>query len=60
MYAAFMPPEGVDWNRMRKMSRDNVETAQPEELASLFAYLGSDEARYITGSIMVMDGGITA
>ncbi|MBU6330636.1 MAG: SDR family oxidoreductase, partial [Acidobacteria bacterium] len=60
MYAAFMPPEGVDWNRMRKMSRDNVTTAQPEELAGLFAYLGSDEARYITGSVMVMDGGITA
>ena len=60
MYGAFIPPDGVDWNRMRKMSRDNVETAQPEELAGLFAYLGSDEARYITGSVMVMDGGITA
>ena len=59
MYAAFMPPEGVDWNRMRKMSRDNVAAAVPAELASLYAYLGSDEARYITGSIMVMDGGIS-
>lgn len=59
MYAAFMPPEGVDWNRMRKMSRDNVAAAAPSELASLYAYLGSDEARYITGSIMVMDGGIS-
>jgi NAD(P)-dependent dehydrogenase (short-subunit alcohol dehydrogenase family) len=58
--ADLVMPDGVDWNRMRKMSRDNVETAQPEELAGLFAYLGSDEARYITGSVMVMDGGITA
>jgi NAD(P)-dependent dehydrogenase (short-subunit alcohol dehydrogenase family) len=29
-------------------------------MAGLYAYLGSDEARYITGSIMVMDGGTTA
>ncbi len=25
MYTAFVPPEGVDWNRMKKMSRDNVD-----------------------------------
>jgi NAD(P)-dependent dehydrogenase (short-subunit alcohol dehydrogenase family) len=60
MYSAFIPPDGADWGRMKKMSRDNVDVAAPEELASLFAYLGSDEARYITGSIMVMDGGITS
>jgi meso-butanediol dehydrogenase / (S,S)-butanediol dehydrogenase / diacetyl reductase len=34
--------------------------ATPEELASLFAYLASDEAAYFTGSVIVMDGGETA
>jgi NAD(P)-dependent dehydrogenase (short-subunit alcohol dehydrogenase family) len=60
MYTAFVPPEGADWNRMKKMSRDNVDPVSPEEMAGLYAYLGSDEARYITGSVVVMDGGITA
>jgi NAD(P)-dependent dehydrogenase (short-subunit alcohol dehydrogenase family) len=59
MYSAFIPPENADFNRMRKMSRDNVEVAKPAELASLYAYLGSDEARYVTGATMVMDGGIS-
>lgn len=59
MYSAFIPPEDADFNRMRKMSRDNVEVAKPAELAGLYAYLGSDEARYVTGSTLVMDGGIS-
>jgi len=59
MYAAFVPPENADFGRLKKMSRDNVEVAKPFELAGLYAYLGSDEARYITGSTMVMDGGIS-
>lgn len=57
--ASFMPPEGADWGRMRKMSRDNVPMSDPAELAGLYAYLGSDEARYITGATFVMDGGMT-
>ena len=57
--SSFMPPADADFGRMRKMSRDNVPMADPAELAGLFAYLGSDEASYITGSTMVMDGGMT-
>ena len=34
--------------------------AQPEEVAGLFAYLASDDAAYLTGSVYVMDGGETA
>ena len=31
--------------------------AQPEEIAGLFAFLASDEARYITGQVFTCDGG---
>jgi meso-butanediol dehydrogenase/(S,S)-butanediol dehydrogenase/diacetyl reductase len=34
--------------------------ARPEEIAALFAFLCSDEAAYMTGSVIVMDGGETA
>jgi NAD(P)-dependent dehydrogenase (short-subunit alcohol dehydrogenase family) len=33
--------------------------AEPEQLASLFAYVASDEASYMTGAIVSMDGGLT-
>ncbi len=34
--------------------------AEPEEQANLIAWIASDDARYMTGSIVSMDGGITA
>jgi NAD(P)-dependent dehydrogenase (short-subunit alcohol dehydrogenase family) len=34
--------------------------AAPEEVAALFAFLASDEAAYITGQTVVIDGGETA
>jgi NAD(P)-dependent dehydrogenase (short-subunit alcohol dehydrogenase family) len=59
LYGQFLPPEGVDWNRMKKMQRDGVAPAAPATLANTYAFLGSDEASYTTGSIVVADGGIS-
>ena len=34
--------------------------AQPDEIAAFVAFLLSDEARFITGAALAIDGGITA
>ena len=34
--------------------------ADPSEIAALFAFLASDDARYITGAVLAIDGGETA
>lgn len=47
-------------SEMLKACEDNVplgRLGEPEEVASLFAYLASDEASYITGQCFVIDGG---
>ena len=51
-------PEGGNMKRiMRYMSP--LGFCQPEDVASLYAYVGSDEAHYMTGSVVLMDGGMT-
>ena len=32
-------------------------TCEPEDIAELFAFLASDKARKVTGSLYTMDGG---
>ncbi len=55
---AFKVPHGVDMDFIRNLMTP-LGSAQPEEIASLVAYVASDEARYMTGSIVSMDGGLT-
>ena len=55
---AFVPPHDYDPVRMPGGTR--VEHSSPEEIADLVAYVASDEARFMIGSVVSMDGGITA
>jgi NAD(P)-dependent dehydrogenase (short-subunit alcohol dehydrogenase family) len=55
--AQFPPDMDVDlYTRMAGLRG----MAEPEEVAALFAFLASDEARSITGSIYTLDNGLTA
>ena len=55
---AFKIPEGADPKAIRKLMTP-LGNAQPEEVASLIAFIASDEGRYMTGSIVSIDGGLT-
>jgi len=57
--ASFGMPERVEPELMGKITSP-MGFGQPEDVAALFAYLASDEARYVTGSIMTIDGGMTS
>jgi len=51
-------PEGVHWKEFRKFMSP-IGNSTPEEIASTIAYLASDEARYVVGAIVAVDGGLT-
>jgi NAD(P)-dependent dehydrogenase (short-subunit alcohol dehydrogenase family) len=55
----FGVPEGGDFKKIFSIIPVQGACA-PEEIAGLFAYIASDEARNMTGSIVPLDGGITA
>lgn len=59
MIAGFTMPEGVNMKAFARVTSP-LGAAEPEELAGLIAYIASDDARYMVGSIVSMDGGITA
>lgn len=56
-FSAF--PDGANVKEMAKIMTP-LAMAEPEEIAAAFAYVASDEARFMTGSILSIDGGITA
>jgi NAD(P)-dependent dehydrogenase (short-subunit alcohol dehydrogenase family) len=51
-------PDGADATRLGKL-RTPWGTAETEEVAALIAFVASDEGRYMTGSIVSIDGGLT-
>jgi meso-butanediol dehydrogenase/(S,S)-butanediol dehydrogenase/diacetyl reductase len=58
MQGAFRIPEGADYQKIVKLITP-LGNAKPEEVASLVAFVASEEGRYITGSIFSIDGGLT-
>jgi NAD(P)-dependent dehydrogenase (short-subunit alcohol dehydrogenase family) len=58
MQRAFGIPRGADVSAISKLISP-LGNAQPEEVASLIAFVASDEGRYMTGSIVSIDGGLT-
>ena len=50
-------PPGADYKEMSKMMSP-MTTAEPIEMAEAFAYIASDVARYMTGNILSVDGGL--
>jgi NAD(P)-dependent dehydrogenase (short-subunit alcohol dehydrogenase family) len=51
-------PEGASFKDLRKVMSP-MGTSAPEEVAAVIAFVASDEARYMTGSIVSIDGGLT-
>lgn len=57
--ASFAPPSDPNYSLMKKLISPMGMT-KPETMAGVFAFVASSEASYMTGSIVTMDGGITA
>ncbi len=52
------PPGDVNWDLvMRNAPKLENGMCEPEDIAAMFAFLASDEARKITGSLFTVDGG---
>ena len=59
MIAGFTMPDGVNMKEFARVTSP-LGVAEPEEVAGVVAYIASDDGRYMTGSIVSIDGGITA
>jgi meso-butanediol dehydrogenase/(S,S)-butanediol dehydrogenase/diacetyl reductase len=55
----FTPPDGADFELMNRIL-PFTRFGQPSELAAAFAYLASDDASYVTGVVLRVDGGMQA
>ena len=55
----FTMPKGADPALLERM-QSLLDISQPSEIAAAVAYLASDEARFVTGTVFAIDGGQTA
>jgi len=53
----FRLPEGANVDLLRPVM-SKVGVSEPEEVANCIAYIASDDARYMIGSIVSIDGGL--
>lgn len=58
--ATVQPPKDCNLALYQRMFPLVAEVAQPAEIASSVAYLASENARFVTGSVLTIDGGQTA
>ncbi len=56
--AFYQLPPGADPRLLAKL-RTPLGNSQPEEIAALIAFVASTEGRYMTGSVVPIDGGLT-
>jgi meso-butanediol dehydrogenase/(S,S)-butanediol dehydrogenase/diacetyl reductase len=52
-------PDGADVNELYRLISP-FGSAEPDDIAAAYAFVASDEARFMTGSIIPVDGGLTA
>jgi NAD(P)-dependent dehydrogenase (short-subunit alcohol dehydrogenase family) len=58
----FTRTPGADVEAARKKSVENIplgRAAQPEDIAGVVSFLASDDAAYVTGQTIAVDGGVT-
>lgn len=60
LLASFQLPAGGSQQQLMRIAPIMDRMATPEEVAAAIAFLGSDEASYVNGSVLVVDGAMSA
>ena len=52
--------EDINWERTFELKIPMLRGGRPDKIAKVVSFLASDDASYMTGTIVVVDGGLTA